>query len=142
LLKPFIQLALWLQFGKGVWLETTSKVLKNVRVPHVCIAGEKDTSVPMDTHHKFFMQAATSNPLVTEIMVADQRHNAYLSKTSEAYLLDHIIKGTRHFAKQGSTQQKQTFFKTIEYGHMANHNDELIDQIVHFFLDEVSMASE
>jgi uncharacterized protein len=132
LLKPFIRLVHRLQFQHPLVNRSSGSLLNQTRVPTLIISGEFDDDIPLKGNYTVFKQASEKNPNVTVVLATNHRHNPYLAKASEDYVLDTILKGTQLMAAEKDETKRKTFFASIDYTHIANHDEDVMKRMVDF----------
>jgi alpha-beta hydrolase superfamily lysophospholipase len=132
LLKPFIRIVHRLQFRHFLVNRSSGKLLQQTHVPTLVISGEKDDDIPLKGNYTVFKQAAEKNPNVLTVLAMNHRHNPYLTKASEDYVIDTILKGTQLMATEKDELKRHTFFASIDYSHIANHDEVVIKRMVDF----------
>lgn len=127
--KPFIRFIHRFKFP-GKWTyQSSSTLLKKSKIPHLIIAGELDEDIPLKGNYTRFVSVAKTKPNVTVFLAKNHRHNPYLSKASEDYVIDHILKGTQQMALEADPSKRQAFFSTLDYTHIANHDETIMRRI-------------
>jgi len=127
--KIFIQIYNQINFGNLAKL-SSSQLLASTTTKTLLIAGEKDDDVPLKGNYDLFIQ--TKNHLSSVYLAKNHRHNPYLSFRAETYVIDTILKGTEKLAKEKDINTLNTFFNSLDYQLVGEHDSLIIDMIENF----------
>jgi pimeloyl-ACP methyl ester carboxylesterase len=127
--KRFVNLHNRMMFGK-LSKPTSSELLATTTTKILLIAGEKDDDVPLKGNYDVFIQS--KNPLSKVYLAKNHRHNPYLSFRAETYVIDTILKGTLNLSKEKDQNILHTFFNSLDYQHVGEHDPHIIDMIENF----------
>jgi uncharacterized protein len=131
-LKPFIRIVHRLQFQHRLVNVSSANLLKKTRIPTLVISGEYDDDIPLKGNYSHFKRAEKKNDNVTVMLARNHRHNPYLVKESEDYIIDTILKGTQAIAVEPDETKRNQFFASIDYTHIANHDEDVMKRMVDF----------
>ena len=130
--KPFIGLIHRFQFPGRYTYQPSRFFLKNMKVPHFIISGEHDDDIPLKGNYSRFLSVSQKQPLLKVMLAKNHRHNPYLIKASEDYVIDHILKGTQQMALEADPQKRDAFFSSIDYEKVGQHDPKVINAILDF----------
>jgi uncharacterized protein len=109
---------------------TSSQLLASTTTKVLLIAGEKDDDVPLKGNYDLFIE--TKNPLSKVYLAKNHRHNPYLSFRAETYVIDTILKGTEKLEKEKDITVLNTFFNSLDYQLVGEHDLHILDMIEKF----------
>lgn len=130
--KPFITLIHRIKFP-GKWTyQRSSTLLKKIRIPHLIISGENDDDIPLKGNYQRFLKVSQRQQNLTVYLAKNHRHNPYLTFEAENYIIDTILKGTQEMAMEVDPQKRDQFFHSLDYSHIANHDENIINLVVDY----------
>ncbi len=127
--KPIVRVITWLSFG-FIGVLSTETIIRQTKIKTLIIAGEKDDDIPLKGNYEQFIK--NQNPLVTIYLAKKHRHNPYLSFRAENYVIDKILQGTLEMATEKDQIKKDTFFKSLDYQWVGEHDQAIIERIENF----------
>ena len=130
--KPLIGIIHRFQFPGRYTYQPSRSFLKTMTIPHLIISGEFDDDIPLKGNYSRFLALSQKQPLLTVMLAKNHRHNPYLIKDSEDYVIDHILKGTQQMALEDDPQKREAFFSSIDYEKVGQHDPEILRSILDF----------
>jgi len=127
--KLFVKLNNLSMFGK-LSIMTSSEILSTTKIKTLVIVGEKDDDIPLKGNYDLFIQSI--NPLSKVYLAKNHRHNPYLSYRAETYVIDTILKGTEKLAKEKDNNVLNSFFQSLDYQLVGEHDFHIIALIENF----------